>query len=303
MNVSIIIVNYNTLEVTAQCLDSIFRLTHGVTFEVILVDNASTDGSREFFARDKRIKYIYNTTNLGFGKANNLGFENAAGEYIFLLNSDTVLLNNAVGLFYEAIRKLPEKVACIGARLLSAELQPNHSYGCFPTLRNTCVTIGRVYKNMLGFKTASPELEQSPQTEPFEVPYITGADLFIKRSVVECCGLFDPDFFMYFEETEMQYRYHRAGYAMYIVPEPQIIHLESGSTKKAKRNNFKSKQLFFNGFFTYLKKRYSWPVYFLFRLVLLAYLPLCFNKKYTMKESLGLAAQLLGRSERYGKNQ
>lgn len=300
MNLSVIIVNYNTLEVTAQCLDSIFRLTHGVTFEVILVDNASTDGSREFFARDRRIKYIYNATNLGFGKANNLGFESATGEYIFLLNSDTVLLNNAVSLFHEAIRKLPENVACIGAQLLSPELQPNHSYACFPTLYSTCATIGRVYKNILGFKNVLQEIV--PGSEPFEVPYITGADLFIKRSVIERCGLFDPDFFMYFEETEMQYRYHRAGYAMYIVPEPQIIHLESGSTKKAKRSNFKSKHLFFNGFFTYLKKRYSWPVYFLFRLVLLAYLPLCFNNKYTMKESLRLAAQLLGRHAQYGKN-
>ena len=99
---------------------------------------------------------------------------------------------------------------------------------------------------------------------------------------------------MYFEETEMQYRYHRAGYAMYIVPEPQIIHLESASTKKAKRSNFQSKYLFFGGFFTYLKKRYSGPKYFVFRLLLLAYLPLCFNKKYTRKESLRLAAQLLG---------
>ena len=96
MDVSIIIVNYNTLKVTAQCLDSIFRLTYGLSFEVILVDNASTDGSKEIFSQDKRIKYIYSDRNLGFGRANNLGFQTAAGEYIFLLNSDTILLNNAV---------------------------------------------------------------------------------------------------------------------------------------------------------------------------------------------------------------
>lgn len=292
MDVSIIIVNYNTLKVTAQCLDRIFRLTYGLSFEVILVDNASTDGSKEFFAQDKRIRYIYNDTNLGFGKANNLGFEIASGEYIFLLNSDTILLNNAVLHFYTAIRSLPHRAGCIGAQLLSPELQPNHSFGHFPTLRNTCATIIRVYKNILGFKLADTKIGL-PQN-PFEVPYITGADLFIKRSVIDRLGLFDPDFFMYFEETEMQYRYHCAGYAMYIVPVPQIIHLESASTKKAKRNNFKSKYLFFDGFFTYLKKRYTKPEYFIFRLLLLAYLPLCLNKKYTRKESLRLIAQLLG---------
>ena len=292
MDVSIIIVNYNTLKVTAQCLDSIFRLTCGLSFEVILVDNASTDGSKEIFSQDKRIKYIYSDRNLGFGKANNLGFQTAAGEYIFLLNSDTILLNNAVLHLYAAIRNLPHHVACIGAQLLSADLKPIHSFGYFPTLPNTCATIGRVYKNILGFKPVDSAIGISQK--PFEVPYITGADLFIKRSVVDRLGLFDPDFFMYFEETEMQYRYHRAGYAMYIVPEPQIIHLESASTKKAKRSNFQSKYLFFDGFFTYLKKRYSRPKYFVFRLLLLAYLPLCFNKKYTRKESLRLAAQLLG---------
>jgi len=192
MDVSIIIVNYNTLKVTAQCLDSIFRLTCGLSFEVILVDNASTDGSKEIFSQDKRIKYIYSDRNLGFGKANNLGFQTAAGEYIFLLNSDTILLNNAVLHLYAAIRNLPHHVACIGAQLLSADLKPIHSFGCFPTLPNTCATIGRVYKNILGFKPVDSAIGISQK--PFEVPYITGADLFIKRSVVDRLGLFDPDF-------------------------------------------------------------------------------------------------------------
>lgn len=86
MDVSIIIVNYNTCRMTAECIDSVFEKTHGIDFEIILVDNASTDGSREHFAGDSRITYIYNDENLGFGRANNAGIERARGRYVFLLN-------------------------------------------------------------------------------------------------------------------------------------------------------------------------------------------------------------------------
>ena len=106
MDVSIIIVNYNTKELTAACINSIFQYTEGVEFEVILVDNASTDGSREFFRKDTRIILIESEINLGFGRANNLGYEYSHGKYVFLLNSDTYLLNNAVKIFYDRMSVL-----------------------------------------------------------------------------------------------------------------------------------------------------------------------------------------------------
>ena len=90
MDVSIIIVNYNTKDLTSQCIDSIYEKTQGVRFEIILVDNASTDGSKEVFEKDTRITYIYSDENLGFGRANNLGAKVAKGKYLFLLNSDTI---------------------------------------------------------------------------------------------------------------------------------------------------------------------------------------------------------------------
>ena len=96
MNISIIIVNYNTREVTKQCLDSIFKWTKDVSFEVIVVDNNSHDGSKEMLASYPNIKYVQSGGNLGFGKANNLGYKFSSGRYILLLNSDTYLLNNAI---------------------------------------------------------------------------------------------------------------------------------------------------------------------------------------------------------------
>ena len=101
MDVSVIIVNYNTLGLTSDCIESIIAQTSTVEYEIILVDNASTDGSKEVFAQDKRIKYIYSDRNLGFGRANNLGIREAKGRYLFFLNSDTILLNNAVKLFFD----------------------------------------------------------------------------------------------------------------------------------------------------------------------------------------------------------
>ena len=99
MDVSIIIVNYNTKKLTSDCINSIYEKTTGIRFEVIVVDNNSSDGSQDLFFFDFRIKFVEAGENLGFGKANNKGVEIASGKYVFFLNSDTILVNNAVKLF------------------------------------------------------------------------------------------------------------------------------------------------------------------------------------------------------------
>lgn len=102
MNVSIIIVNYNTLKITANYIESVFEKTKKIPFEIILVDNASTDGSKEYFEKDQRIRYYYNTENLGFGKANNEGLKYAKGRNVLFLNSDTLLINDAISIYYHS---------------------------------------------------------------------------------------------------------------------------------------------------------------------------------------------------------
>lgn len=289
MNVTIIIVNYNTLNTTKDCINSIFENTKDIDFEVILVDNDSHDGSKEFFTKDKRILFIESGKNLGFGKANNLGFKYAKGKYIFLLNSDTILLNNAVKKFYDAMENQTEDIACMGTILKASDgITNNNSYGKLPTISSTIKSLLGIYLKM-NIKKDTEKI----QPPPFLVEYVIGADLFIRRNVIEKLGLFDPDFFMYFEESEMQYRYRSRGYKSMIISDPQIIHLECVSVGGNKQYSYRQRSMYLESMFMYMRKRYSKLSYFIFRLIAIFYLPIILKKRYTFVENLSLVKRIL----------
>lgn len=235
MDVSVIIVNYNTCQMTLECIESVFDKTSGIDFEVILVDNASTDGSKEYFGKDNRIKYIYSDENLGFGGANNLGYELSQGKYIFLLNSDTLIVNNAIKDFFDYAEKSDSEDACFGTVLWDKNQKPIHSSANFPSFGFFLKKYLNIYFEKMGLDLIKDAYIRFPKEYPAKVDYITGADLFMKRKVIEHCGLFDPDFFMYYEETEMQFRYNKAGYNSILIDSPHIIHL-CGKSNKYRRN-------------------------------------------------------------------
>lgn len=250
IKVSVIIVNYNTCALTTACIDSVWEQTSGIACEVILVDNASTDGSREAFSQRKDIHYIYSEENLGFGRANNLGYTAAQGEHIFLLNSDTLLRNNAIKLLSEFLDSAPEDVGCVGCVLQNADGKPIHSYGDFPTPRSCW----QLTKEAYGLCQRQPHNEPLPtDSYPKEVGYITGADLMIRRSVIERYGLFDADFFMYWEETELQRRYARHGVRRMVIDTPSIVHLVGASVKKGPRS-LRTTLMSTQSYYTYLRK-------------------------------------------------
>lgn len=227
-DVSIIIVNYNTLEKTKDCIYSIIEKTSGVSFEIIVVDNASKDGSQNFFCRDERIRYIYNEENLGFGKANNVGIINARGRNIFFLNSDTVLCNNAVKILSDFLDNREDAGAC-GGNLFDIMKNPTHSY------KKDFYSVWTEINNLLHYIPARIHKDINEQFNfsgrPMAVAYITGADLMVPKKILDEVGCFNPRFFMYFEEEELCYRISKAGYKIYSNPEAEIIHLEGGSTK------------------------------------------------------------------------
>lgn len=224
IDVSVIIVSFNTLSMTGNCIESIVSKTTGLNYEIILVDNASTDGSKEFFETDGRIRYIYNEENLGFGRANNKGLEVAKGRNVLFLNSDTLLRNNAIKILSDFLDSCRDAGAC-GGNLFAADGTPNYSFGMyFPSVRQEFDLLLRnvLCRNEMSFNDTGHNLR---------VAHVLGADMMVKSSVLKEVGPYNPRFFMYYEETELCFRIAKAGYSIYSVPQAEITHFWGATTR------------------------------------------------------------------------
>lgn len=264
IEVSVIIINYNTCEMTKECIDSIFTNNRNIPFEVIVVDNGSKDESKKVFEVDKRIKYIYSHENLGFGVANNLGVSVAEGKFILFLNSDTIVLNDILSYFLSAYYS-ESNIGALGCRLFDANRNYTHSYSKYITIKRELKNNLRKYLDKLHIKGTYSETSYSEL--PFEVEYITGADLFMAKDEFIKIGGFDPHFFMYCEEVDLQERLSKIGLKMKIISGPEIIHLE-GASDKSDTNTWTTKR-YHNVLVSknyYIKKRVSKIKYILFTL-------------------------------------
>ncbi len=241
--VSVIIVNYNTLNMTQACINSVYEMTEDVSFEIILIDNNSQDGSKEKFEKDYRIKYIYSYENMGFGRANNIGIMLAQGEYVFLLNSDTIIKNNAIKYFYNYAKEHEGKEHNFyGSWLLEDDLQIGLSFGDEPTLKTLLKSILSPYFRALKLMKKCEKAHEgySMYGKTCEVGYISGADLFFHIDIYKKYGAFDHNFFMYMEEAEWQKRVKSFGVRSIIIEGPKIIHLHGGSDKGKKISKISS---------------------------------------------------------------
>ena len=236
MDVSIIIVNYNTCKLTLECLKSVYQKTDGLSFEIIVVDNASSDNSvLKIQNAFPEVILIKSTENLGFGKANNLGYKLSKANHILLLNPDTVLINNAIKILSDFLNNM-KSISIVGGQLYKADgITKTHSYSYFfpsiimelDILFNGLIT--RIYDH---FKI------KCNQTY-FEVAYITGADMMLRRSDLNEIGFFDERFFLYYEETELSHRFKLKGKLSAFVSKAKIIHLEGESFPITKYRNKK----------------------------------------------------------------
>lgn len=238
MDVSIIIVNYNTKNLTRNCINSIFEHTKDIQFEVLLSDNGSTDGSIEMLKNEfPEVKLILNNENLGFGKANNRALKIAQGKYILYLNSDTFLLNNAVKLFFDYWENSADKevIGALGCNLLSKKMKIIFSAERrFPNsvgiIKTNIVTLCETYLQI--FYKALPSIYSfTIKRLEGEVGYVCGADLFVKN---DNNAKFDEKFFMYCEETDLQFKLMKQHKKRLIIDGPKIIHLEGASSNKTK---------------------------------------------------------------------
>lgn len=231
MDVSIIIVNYNTKELIRNCLKSIFEKTDGIVFEVIVSDNGSSDGSVEMI-RDEfpQVILILNNENLGFGAANNRGLKIAKGKYIFYLNSDTVLLNNAVKIFFDYWENSPEKekIGALGCNLRNNNNEIAISFANFPTVENEKQYLLRCFFSSLYIKKLFYHIKKERKRQKYigAVEFIIGADLFLKNDEY---AKFDEYYFMYYEESDLQLKLENKRKKRLIVNGPEILHFEGGS--------------------------------------------------------------------------
>lgn len=283
IDVSIIIVNYNTKELTASCINSILNFTTGINYEIILVDNNSNDGSQLLFRHNTKIRFIESDKNLGFGKANNLGYKYAKGKYIFLLNSDTLLQNNAIKIFFDHAESCHSSIGCWGTILLNQKNEKIHSFGKFPSIHRDLIyeLLLPIYK-LLKY---NPESKIEYQIrKPTYVDYITGADLFIRKEIIDEIGFFDPNFFLYYEETDIQYNYKKNGYLSQIIIEPQIVHLEGGS-QALKKSNLNRSLIILDSKLYFFSKWNSHIIFIIYCIVLfIIRIPFLLFSKYSLKE-------------------
>lgn len=250
MDVSVIIVNYNTLKMTSDCIESVLRHTAGLQYEIILVDNASTDGSREHFSAMEGIRYIYNEENLGFGRANNEGLKYASGRNILFLNSDTVVLDNSIAELSRHLDENPRTGAC-GGNLVTPDLKPCQSFhryrlGAFYELN---ILLHYLPQKLLYGKN----IEYNYTRRPLKVGYIIGADLIVPRRVLDEAGAFNPAFFLFFEETELCWRIARAGYRIECIPDSKIVHIGGATTKGTPEKDARRRRQFEESRHTYMQ--------------------------------------------------
>lgn len=249
MDVSIIIVNYNTKELIKNCINSIYKYTNDIEFEIIVSDNGSLDGSIEMIKLEfPNVILIENNANLGFGKANNKGLKIAKGKYIFYLNSDTVLLNNAVKIFYDYWEQNPNKneIGALGCNLLDGEGNVTHSGEEFPSknkiLKNAFMDFLHILRLSVFFflpESFSFTKKKSVKNEIKkiigDIDYVIGADLFLRNNEF---AIFDELFVLYYEDSDLQVLMKEKGLRRLIIDGPKIQHLEHKSNKFNKKIDF-----------------------------------------------------------------
>ncbi len=246
MKVSIIIVNWNAWEYLQNCLATIFNANYLDEYEVLLVDNASTDNSLDLVKREfPLIKVIANSENVGFSRANNQGIRQCLGEYILLLNPDTDIRPFSINIQFDFLSTHP-KTGIVGPRLLNGDGTIQDSCYPFPTLARELWRLLHLDKI---HPFGSYNLSTWDLTRPREVDSLQGACLLIRREVFDQIGQLDEDYFMYTEEIDFCYRAKKAGWGITWLPTAEVIHYGAQSTRQAAASMFlelyHSKLLFF----------------------------------------------------------
>lgn len=237
MDLSIILVNWNSTDFLLECLASVHHFTADISFEVIVVDNASTVQDLErLTGQFPLLKLVRSPENLGFAQANNLGFGTSSGERLLFLNPDTKLQGPAINIMFESLNSLPE-AGVLGCRLLNTDSSLQTS--CiqkFPTILNQLLDVERLQLRWPDCRLwgIGPLFRHNLTPSPVEA--ISGACMMVRRAVFEAVGGFSRDYFMYAEDLDLCYKVARAGFTNYYIGQATIVH-HGGKSSQQRRVN------------------------------------------------------------------
>mgnify|MGYP002398446200 CR=1 FL=1 len=235
MDLSILIVNYNTRELTLDAIRSVYASVTKYAYEVILIDNHSSDGSVEAISKAyPQVKLIENTENVGFARANNQGIRQASGRYVLLLNSDTIIQPDTLEIMLDFMDRHPT-VGASGCKVVL----PDGSLD--KACRRGFPTPGASFCYLFGLSKLFPKVPRFNQyqlghldpDEEYPVDCLVGAFMLVRREAIEQAGLLDETFFMYGEDIDWCYRIKQAGWQIYYFPKTSIVHYK-GAGKKHK---------------------------------------------------------------------
>jgi len=246
MEISFIIVNWNTKDLLRGCLDSIAKTVGSLSHEIIVVDNASSDGSADMLAREyPSVRLIANAENRGFGAANNQGFAVMQGKYALLINTDAVITEGAVQKLWGFAEANP-RAAIVCGQLLNADGSKQNSVAAFPTLLTLCLNTSLLEYLFPGRYPS----KRYDHTEPLEVESAIGACMMIRKKALDEVSFFDERYFFFFEETDLAFAMKRAGWSVYQVPDARIYHFQG----KSIGHNAKSRIEFYRSRYQFLRK-------------------------------------------------
>jgi GT2 family glycosyltransferase len=288
MDLSVIIVNWNTRDLLLNCIRSVYETVQGIEFEIWVVDNGSTDKSQQAVkAAFPQVHLIENTQNRGFAAANNQALKQMAGRYALLLNSDAALTERAAERLLAFMESTPTAGMACG-QLLNPDGTLQNSIANFPTLLT-------LISNETLLRILFPERFPSKRRSyagPIPVESGIGACLMIRKTAMEMVGIFDENFFFFFEETDWAYRMRQANWRIFFVPSARIIHAQG----KSAGNSVASRILFYRSRYIYLKKWHP-KIYCL--MVMIVFIRLLANAALSSLGSgltLGLVPRLLDKT-------
>ena len=296
IDVSVVIVNWNTKDLLHQTLQTLYKNTHGITFETIVVDNGSSNGSVDMVRKLwKQVKLIQLPENKGFTVANNEGFDKAKGRFILLLNSDTIVTPTTLPGMVRFLETHPD-AGCVGCKHLNPDKTLQRSMDNFPSLLNDFLS----YTELHRLQIFQPLLKKkfawwSDYDKVREVDWVNGSCMMVRKEVIKQVGGLDEAFFIYGEELDWCYRMKKCGWKVYFTPKATIIHIGGQAMNRAADKRIVLK---YKGQYRFYKKHYSIFQYISLRIIVtvialvrIAILSMMFLLPKRLKQSWELITQ------------